>query len=273
MPATVKSAQYNQRLNNSDASEAELEADYSDDGPGEITPDLEEILSGKLDVGGDFYFAKPYGTSPAPNPFLQLDRFGTIRQPLNANEAKRIIRRFVHAPFGQGERTIVDTSVREMDANKANHRRVDHPKDDTVSPSTQVLPSQSSTRYGRDAHRLAILQAVAERFGIRVSLAIVGCHIVGQAEDYSYSDGWETTRPSGLPIGHVDTREMKVTMVSDLDGTLLLDELELDEDGDEESYQSIPDDQRNIVERGRPDAEEYEGYQGNVSVYVQIRDA
>ncbi|KAG8931660.1 hypothetical protein FRC01_000995 [Tulasnella sp. 417] len=421
MPAAEQTAQYTQYPSNGDASEADLEGDYSDDYAEEITPDLEEVLSGNLDFGGDFYFAKTYDASQAPNPFLQLDRLGAIGSPLSTNEAKRVIRQCVHAPFGQGERTIVDTSVRdtwEMDAKKvgfgnpqwstfvanvvkeacaglgvdydvckprceiykllvyetgshflphqdtekvdgmfatliillpskhtggAAHlshsgrsavidsantsemstsvmawytdvvheikpinsgyrfalsynliRRPGRPKP-TIKPLDPMLVklvdvmkywhrnvhqtprmilyllqhkySQANLRQGalkgRDAHQVAILQAVAERFGIRVSLAIVECHIAGQAEDYSYSDDWETARPSGLPIGYVDTQEMKVTMVSDLDGTLLLDELELDEDGDDESYQSIPENLRHIVERGRPDAEEYEGYQGN----------
>ncbi|KAG8919081.1 hypothetical protein FRC00_011770, partial [Tulasnella sp. 408] len=340
MQATAQSAQYNQHLNNVDASEAEWEADYSNDDPQEITPDLEEILSGNLDFGGDFYFAKTYDSSQAPNPFLQLEHLGPVGQPLTANEAKRIIRRTekVDGMFAtliillpsqytggaahlshSGRSVVIDSArtsgvltsvmawytdvvheikpvtsgyrfalsynlvrrpgrpkpsikpldpmlVKLVDVMEHWHRNV-HQTPRMILYLLQHKYSQANLRQGalkgRDAHRVAILQAVAERFGIRVSLAIVECHIAGQAEDYSYSDDWETARPSGLPIGYVDTQEMKVTMVSDLDGMLLLDELELDEDGDEESYQSIPEDLRSIVERGRPDAEEYEGYQGN----------
>jgi hypothetical protein len=57
----------------------------------------------------------------APNPLLNLDGTGNVGLPLSYREAKVITEHCVQAPFGQGERTIVDKDVRdtwEMDSQK-----------------------------------------------------------------------------------------------------------------------------------------------------------
>lgn len=68
---------------------------------------------------GTFSFRSSY--DDAPNPFLRLDGYGHVGQPLNPTEAKAVIALCDQAPFDKGERTLIDTSVRdtwEMDASK-----------------------------------------------------------------------------------------------------------------------------------------------------------
>jgi hypothetical protein len=74
-----------------------------------------------LDFKGSFYFHKTY--TEFPNPILRLGSLGHIGLPLSSREAKHVIDRCVQAPFGQGERTLVDTNVRdtwEMDASQVS---------------------------------------------------------------------------------------------------------------------------------------------------------
>ncbi|KLO18810.1 hypothetical protein SCHPADRAFT_806563, partial [Schizopora paradoxa] len=59
----------------------------------------------------------------APNPLLHIEGFGVLGLPLSAPEAKRVISTSVtqQAPFGMGERTVVDKTVRdtwEIDGSK-----------------------------------------------------------------------------------------------------------------------------------------------------------
>ncbi|EKM60042.1 uncharacterized protein PHACADRAFT_138464 [Phanerochaete carnosa HHB-10118-sp] len=59
----------------------------------------------------------------APNPVLKLDGLGTIGLPLSTRDAEAIKSRAVQAPFGMGERTVVDKTVRdtwETDSKKVN---------------------------------------------------------------------------------------------------------------------------------------------------------
>ncbi|KAF9256205.1 hypothetical protein L218DRAFT_950169 [Marasmius fiardii PR-910] len=89
--------------------------DPSDD----ILEDLDAAPSGDLDFVGTFAFSKTYGD--APNPALYLEDLGTIGLPLSSREAKAVIAKSIQAPFGQGERTVVDKEVRdtwEMDVSK-----------------------------------------------------------------------------------------------------------------------------------------------------------
>ncbi len=89
-----------------------------------LQDDLDHALSGKLDFTGFIAFNKAY--VDAPNPGLQLAGLGPIGLPLNAREAEVIKSRAKQAPFGMGERTVVDTSVRdtwEMDASSVSCTR------------------------------------------------------------------------------------------------------------------------------------------------------
>ncbi|KAK1228339.1 hypothetical protein PQX77_008592 [Marasmius sp. AFHP31] len=85
----------------------------------ELQEDFEEALSGDLDFQGTFAFSKTY--DDAPNPALCLEGLGTVGLPLSERDAKLVIENSVQAPFGKGERTVVDTEVRdtwEIDASK-----------------------------------------------------------------------------------------------------------------------------------------------------------
>ncbi|KAG8962450.1 hypothetical protein FRC05_005342 [Tulasnella sp. 425] len=83
----------------------------------DIRTDLENVLKGDLQFEGTFYFNKTY--TDAPNPVLRLNTLGRIGLPLSQREAKHVAANSGQAPFGMGERTLVDTNVRdtwEMDA-------------------------------------------------------------------------------------------------------------------------------------------------------------
>ncbi|KAJ6539247.1 hypothetical protein B0H19DRAFT_349904 [Mycena capillaripes] len=87
----------------------------------DIRGDFERVLNGPLDFEGSFYFHKTY--SQFPNPTLRLSSLGHIGLPLSSREAKHVIAYCVQAPFGQGERTLVDKNVRdtwEMDASQVH---------------------------------------------------------------------------------------------------------------------------------------------------------
>ncbi|KAG9011066.1 hypothetical protein FRB90_007521 [Tulasnella sp. 427] len=77
----------------------------------DIRTDLEDILTNDLDFEGAFYFNRTY--TDAPSPALRLNNLGRIGFPLSENEAKRIAADSRQAPFGMGERTIVDREVRD----------------------------------------------------------------------------------------------------------------------------------------------------------------
>lgn len=80
---------------------------------------MENILSSSLKFEGAFSFSRTYPV--APNPSLQLETLGTVGLPLSTREARAVIEASAQAPFGMGERTVVDKDVRdtwEMDASK-----------------------------------------------------------------------------------------------------------------------------------------------------------
>jgi hypothetical protein len=79
------------------------------------------VLNKPLEFQGSFYFHKTY--AEFPNPILRLGSLGHIGLPLSCREAKHVIAHCVQAPFGKGERTLVDKSVRdtwEMDASQVS---------------------------------------------------------------------------------------------------------------------------------------------------------
>ena len=74
----------------------------------------------------------------APNPVLRLGDLGTVGLPLGVRDAAAIIEKSEQAPFGKGERTLVDKEVRDtwqMDAGKVRS---------SESDSLSILSSYSS---------------------------------------------------------------------------------------------------------------------------------
>ena len=73
--------------------------------------DLESALNTKLDFTASFSFEKRHPS--APNPALSVQQIGTIGLPLNQHDADAIKSIAEQAPFGKGERTVVDKTVRD----------------------------------------------------------------------------------------------------------------------------------------------------------------
>ncbi|KZV92506.1 hypothetical protein EXIGLDRAFT_614267 [Exidia glandulosa HHB12029] len=71
---------------------------------------VEKVLT-DVDHQGTFYFSRTY--EDAPNPVLRLADLGTVGLPLSSREAAAVIERCTQAPFGKGERTVVDKDVRD----------------------------------------------------------------------------------------------------------------------------------------------------------------
>ena len=70
-------------------------------------------------IGFNGTFSFYHGYPEAPNPMFNLTGAGSVGLPLSIRDAEAIRASSQQAPFGQGERTIIDKSVRdtwEMDA-------------------------------------------------------------------------------------------------------------------------------------------------------------
>src|SRR5512135_488387 len=77
---------------------------------GEIRQKLSQALS-KIDRPGTFCVS---GSAPAVLPGLEVEGLGPVGLPLTANQAKALKRHCHQAPYGKGEQTLVDTSVRRV---------------------------------------------------------------------------------------------------------------------------------------------------------------
>ena len=76
------------------------------------TFDLEEALDDQnFTFNGTFYHAGLLTT--APNPCLEISGLGLIGLPLSERDAQAIASSANLAPFGHGERTVVDKTVRD----------------------------------------------------------------------------------------------------------------------------------------------------------------
>jgi hypothetical protein len=75
-----------------------------------LIKDLEECLA---NVQTDGSFALFEALNNAPNPGLCLKNTSIIGLPLSDHDAQAIVSASHEAPFGKGEETIVDTSVRK----------------------------------------------------------------------------------------------------------------------------------------------------------------
>jgi hypothetical protein len=77
---------------------------------GEIREQLSQALS-KIDRPGSFWVS---GSAPSVLPGLEVHELGPVGLPLTAKQAKDLIKRCDQAPYGQGEKTVVDPSVRRV---------------------------------------------------------------------------------------------------------------------------------------------------------------
>lgn len=82
-----------------------VEIEYNE----ELRP-LEDILT-KVRRPGDFFVS---GRLEIPMPRVEVDSVGVLSFPVPGEQIERIIQRAQRAPYGRGEKTIVDTSVRKV---------------------------------------------------------------------------------------------------------------------------------------------------------------
>lgn len=97
--------------------------------------ELEEALEDRnFSYPGSFYHASLLPS--APNPYFAISGLGIVGLPLNDRDARRIISCATLAPFGKGERTLIDKDVRntwELDSARisfANHKWAKYIKDE-----------------------------------------------------------------------------------------------------------------------------------------------
>ncbi len=69
---------------------------------------LETLLAG-VQRAGDFFV---HGSLDAPIPRVEIDGIGVLSFPVPASQIEAVIKRAHRAPYGRGEHTIVDTSIR-----------------------------------------------------------------------------------------------------------------------------------------------------------------
>ena len=70
----------------------------------------ERLMSSSLvTLNGNYY---PSTDPNAPNPALVIDGIGLVGLPLSERDAKVIISHASQAPFGKGNQTVIDTTVR-----------------------------------------------------------------------------------------------------------------------------------------------------------------
>ena len=71
---------------------------------------LEQLLS-KVTRPGDYFVV---GSLEAPMPRLEVERVGLLSFPVPAIQARQLIENAIRAPYGRGEETILDESVRKV---------------------------------------------------------------------------------------------------------------------------------------------------------------
>lgn len=96
-------------LEGDDISDVSVESSY--------TPTEKQI---RKDLGLCLKYIQPFGTfaifetlQEAPNPGIFLRNGGTVGLPLSDRDAEALVAASHQAPFGKGEQTIIDTSVRK----------------------------------------------------------------------------------------------------------------------------------------------------------------
>src|SRR5262249_59995066 len=75
-----------------------------------VTEDLSKVLH-QIDRPGSFCVS---GSAPAVLPGLEVEGLGPIALPLTVPQAKALKKHCEQAPYGKGEKTLVDTKVRRV---------------------------------------------------------------------------------------------------------------------------------------------------------------
>lgn len=72
--------------------------------------ELYDLLFTTTEYTGTFAHSAVHAT--CPNPGLHIDGFGTLRLPVSADDAERLLEIGKISPFGKGKETVVDKEVR-----------------------------------------------------------------------------------------------------------------------------------------------------------------
>jgi len=75
----------------------------------ELKP-LEKLISGVV-RHGDYFVT---GTREIPMPKMEVEGVGVLSFPVPASQIAALIQQATRAPYGRGEETILDTSVRKV---------------------------------------------------------------------------------------------------------------------------------------------------------------
>jgi hypothetical protein len=92
---------------------SDCESDESSDCEYDVSTFRFELLDCLSDVNSSGSFSAYQHSALFPNPGLHIKGLGTIPLPLSEHDAKAIETRSIRAPFGKGDETLVDTTVRK----------------------------------------------------------------------------------------------------------------------------------------------------------------
>lgn len=117
---------------------------------------------------------------------------------------------------------------------------------------------RGSALKGVDDVKVALLQQITQQAGFSLGMATVVCTLRGAANDSG--GGWG--RRERVEFEEIESRDISIEEFVDLEGVKISDRLDVDED-----TELIPADRlAEIVDSGKYDDQEYEGYMGNVSL-------
>src|SRR5262249_42003448 len=97
-----------------------------------VARELSRVLA-KIDRPGSFCVSR---NAPAVRPGVEVEGVGPIGFPRTAKQAKELKGRSEQAPYGKGEETIVDTSVRKVWRLKPEHFALTNPEWETFLRQT-----------------------------------------------------------------------------------------------------------------------------------------
>lgn len=122
------------------------ESDHSVDlDPEQLKEGLDECLR---NIEGDGSFALFEPLNNPPNPGIYLNEGGLVGLPLSDRDAEAIIAASHQAPFGKGEETLVDTTVRKTWEVSPGHFELKNP---AWQPFVKTIVAKVSAGLGVDA--------------------------------------------------------------------------------------------------------------------------